>query len=44
MKLKKNINGQLQEKKHELVEDIKAKYNKANITKHLMSWKNMPQT
>lgn len=29
MKLKKNINGQLQEKKHELVEDIKAKYNKA---------------
>ena len=29
LKLKKNLNGQLQEKKRELVEEIKAKYNKA---------------
>ena len=29
MKLKKNINGQLQEKKHELVEDVKTQYNNA---------------
>ena len=29
MKLKKTINGQLQEKKHELVEDIKTRYNNA---------------
>ena len=29
LKLKKNLNGQLQEKKRELVEEIKTKYNKA---------------